>query len=313
MTATQKVDADVQGFVSRCWTLHGETMKAIDIRHSRFAGAQPTPVLLLEGLEQYKDDPTSRRLALTIDDKLLDYSRDFSGTVVFELCALGDKLSVLETKRVKKKGQARDDEELSTGAGDTETVRFLLEQNFKLTKLAVETAQYNRASDFRERERIMELSTACVATGLETQITFATGMQNLLNQDQERKLALRKALRIDAAQEMAMKGGMKLIPAILERLTKGTMFEGAGKEIGLAPHLKTILEGLEKDPEKAMMLFSVLKEIDGGKPAHALLQIMESVDEEKAADAHVKEGIDANGIKVEEKPAPPAPNGAGTG
>lgn len=313
--STMPLDPNVQKFVTNVWTVSGETVKAFDVRHSRFPGANPTPVLLLERLEQFKDDPHSRKLALTLDEAMIDYAREWSGEVIFEVCAIGEKNAVLHTKRIKKKGEARDDVGQSPAQFSTnekEMIAKLLEENRALTKMVVESSQYNRATDFRERERLIELSTGA----LEAQIQFAAGVQNLLNQDQERKLKLRSALRIDAAQEKAMQAGFRFVPAILERLTKGTMFEGAGKDIGLAPHLKTILEGLEKDPERAMMLFGILKEVDGGKPAGALLQIMESFDEDKK-EADEAKGNAESEIKVTEKKKPadaaaPA-NGAGIG
>lgn len=306
--STQKIDPEVQTFVTRAWTVSGEHIKAFDVRHSRFPGAAPTPVLLLEQLEQFKDDPTSRRLAQTIDDAMVEYARDFSGKVTFEVCALGDRNGILHTKRIHKKGEARDDQGGSPGEFSTnekEIIAKLLEENRFLTRMVVEKDQYNRASDFRERERLFELSTSA----LEAQVAFGAGLQNLLNQDQERKLALRKAMRIDAAQEKAMQAGARFIPAILERFTRGTFLEGAGKDIGAAPILMRVFKSLEQDPDRAMQLFAVLKEDE----RRALLEALEMLGEDEKSETEKKDNEESE-IKVKEKKpdtAPAAPTNGG--
>ena len=306
MAAVRKVDSDLQAWVHREWMKKGAILQEFDVRHSRYPGSAGVPVTSLnkDDLKRLDD---SHKIALELDDAMLEHSRGWPGLVRYEVCAIGENNRILSVHIVKKKGEAQDEDELGEISVDPKSIiSMLLNQNLQLSKQnkeitheAVSALTAALADARRDGQEIRRLNDHYA----ETQLKAIQMIEAFADGRLERDIKLKRALRFDQLQEKGLQTAFKLLPGIIEKFTRGTALEAEGKMLSIAPKMKAILAGLNKDPERAAKVLALLTE----EERTALLALSELHDEMQAQDENANSEIKVTPI---ERPSSLDGNGA---
>jgi hypothetical protein len=307
----RKCDPAVHAWIQRLWIKTGAIVKEIDVRHVRFAGSAGSTIMTVADLGRFfeGEDGGAKRLALELDECMCEHAVHFAGAVRYVLVAVGEAGQQLGEHPVKKKGGAQDgDDDAGLDVSERGTVALLLRHerdmfthHLRAFAMVTEKLEASAARAEANSERF-QASMPAIA---ESFAKLIEAIQKVGDMGVEQQIKLRKELVKVHATEKGVEVLMRFAPRLIQEVTKGTRFEGTGREIGAAPELERLFVSLMKDKERLGRIFAELKEDEQS----SLLMLLESFPEpQKEIEARQIEG------KVEgEGAAPGAPTPEGSG
>lgn len=265
---TGHVDDDLITWVSRWWGKKaGQLVAEIAIGHCRGGAPAMVAVIPKERLEAFKD---SRELCQDLEEILTEHARNYAGMVRFEI-VMWSATKPLASIQVRRRGEgtAEDDQD-PTAQGQLVTMMAERRKEHELTISAL-----TRINEGLERRvgRYEELIDRLYAKYPE----LLDLMENLADRQVERSIRLRQAGRIEDVKDKAASTLMRFGPHLLAKFTGGTVIADETKMLAAAPHLKSIIESMSKDPDRFMQILGLMSEDE----RKHFLMVSEAYDQEE--------------------------------
>jgi hypothetical protein len=302
----RKCDPAVHAWIQRLWIKTGAIAREIDVRHVRFAGSSGSTIMTVADLGRFfeGEDGGAKRLALELDECMVEHAVHFAGTVRYVLVAVGDAGQQLGEHPVKKKGGAQpDDDDAGLDVSERGTVALLLRHerdmfthHLRAFAMVTEKLELVAARSEAQAQSFLDGGMLKIAEAF-AKLLDATRMAGDASVAQQ--VTLRKELVKLHATEKGVEVLMRFAPHLFQEAVKGTRFEKAGREIGAAGEIERLFTSLMQDKERLGRIFAELKQDE----QTSLLMLLESFPgpEEQKKEIVVSEA------------APPAPSTEGSG